>query len=102
MAVLRRARYLFGEVGVEFAEHRRYVDPHLLEDPAAHDRHDATAAAAAGALPRTALEAAGRQIGEAPGVLAAKAILQVFEGGADEVAQLLEPGLGAGLAVFQR
>src|SRR5262249_2513821 len=69
----------------------RDVDPDLLEDPAAHHRHDAAAAVAAilgRALPGGAHEAAGRAIRQRPGI----GVLQPLEGGADPVAQPREPG----------
>jgi hypothetical protein len=76
---------------------RRDVDADFLEDAPAHDGHDT--ASAAGALPGLALEAANRQIGEPLGVVSSKGILEPFECVANEIPQLFEPSLGAGLAV---
>ena len=62
--ILLGARDLAAELRAELAEHRRDVDAHLLEHAAAHERHRAAAAILAVgpglALPRLALEAAGR------------------------------------------
>ena len=69
--------------------HGRDVHPHLLEDPAAHDGHGA--AAAAGPLPGAALEAPRRHPGMRP---PGQGVLQRLEGGAEAVAQGLEPGPG--------
>ncbi|KAF1853478.1 hypothetical protein Lal_00013840 [Lupinus albus] len=92
-----------GDVGAEFraegAVDGRDVDPDLLEHPALHHRHGAAAALAAAMVragPALALEPAGGQVGMGAGQL----VLQRLEGGADAVAQLLEPGGGAGLALF--
>src|SRR5690606_24508307 len=74
--VLRRARYLAAELLGEFAVHGRDVDADLLENAAAHDRHDA--AATARPLPRPALEAAGAAIGEARGVGAFELVLEAL------------------------
>src|SRR5690606_13352376 len=75
----------------------RDIDADLLEQPAAHHRHDAPALIAfplAGAARLAALEAAGRQVGMGAGRLR---VLEPLEGGADPVAQLAEPGAGARL-----
>ena len=58
--VLLGAGHLLAELGRELAVHGRGVDADLLEDAAMHHRHDAAAALAVVALPRRALEAAGR------------------------------------------
>ncbi len=58
--VLLGARHLLAELGRELAVDGRDVDADLLEDAAVHHRHGAAAALALVALPRRALEAAGR------------------------------------------
>ena len=70
--------------------HGRDVDADFLEYAAPHDRHHA--AAAAGALPRLALEAAGSGAG------GLRLVLDRLEGGADLVPKRLEPRAGAFLA----
>ncbi len=101
MRVIARALNLRAEFRREFAMHRRAMHADLLEQPPAHDRHHAAAAGLAGmvgAVPGRAHEAAGFariQRGR-------RIIFQFFEGRADVVAQALEPGPGARLAVFDR
>src|SRR5688572_16960761 len=90
-AAFSRAGDLLAELLAEAAEHRGDVDPDLLEHAALHHRHGAAAAVAAagvGPLPGGALEPAGGQIAV---TRRGKLVLQPLEGGADPVAQLLEP-----------
>lgn len=87
--VLLGAGNLLAERVREFAENRRDVDPGLLENAAAHDRHDAAAAiplAAGfiGALPAFPRETARRRVLSAAG--RGVFVLQPLEGQADAVA----------------
>src|SRR5258708_30114338 len=100
--ILRGARDLAAELGTELAEYCRDVDAHLLEHAAAHDGHAAAAAILAVrpalAPPSLALELSGRQLAMCPGEI----ILELLEGGANAVAQALEPGAGLFLALGKR
>ena len=101
--VLLGAGDLLGELGREAAPDGRDVDADLLEDPAVHDAHDPAAARAfvvGVAIPGLALEAAGRDVGEAGRVVAGQLVLQGLESRADVVTQRLEPGSGARLVVL--
>src|SRR5258706_10462046 len=76
--------------------HGENVDAALLEDAAAHHRHDAAAAFApvfGWPAPGLALEAARRHIPVHPGIV----ILDLFEGRADAIAKFCKP-LGGALA----
>src|ERR1700749_699370 len=68
----------------------------LLEHAAAAQRAD-HAAVALGTLPGLAGEPSGREMGERAGIL----VFDLLEFGADAIAQLLEPGACANLAVCQ-
>src|SRR5262245_40781806 len=98
-AALAGARDLLAELLAEGAEDGGNVDTALLEHAPAHQRHCAAAAIAAGnvgPVPRLAIEPSGRQVAMAGGC---KLIFQPLEGGADPVAQRLEPGTGLLLVV---
>ena len=98
--IVGRARDLRAEFRRELAVHGRAMHADLLEHAAVHHRHHAAAAGRAGvigALPRRAHEAARRALGERRA--GRQRIFQRFEGRADVVAQLLEPGARAGLSV---
>src|SRR5262249_459787 len=77
---------LRAEFGRELAPDGRDIDPDLLEDAAAQDRHGPAAAALA--LPGPPLEAAGLALRGPPCRILR---LDRFEGGADPVAQLFKP-----------
>ncbi len=68
----------------------------LFEDTAFHHRHLAAAALAIVAQPVLLHESSGLLIGQRAGQI----VFEGFEGGDDGVAQMLEPGLGNGLLVF--
>ena len=92
-----RAVDRLGEFGRELAEHGRGIDPDLLEHPPRHQPHDAAAAGRAGgvgAFPRRPHEAARRS---GAGAL----VLDRLEGGAELVAERLEPRLGGELLVVE-
>jgi len=94
--VFGRAGDLGAEFRAELAFHGGDVHADLLENAAVHEADDAAAAMGAvfgGAAPGTALEASG-------GLLRHRVWwrfgLDCLEGGADSVAQRLEPGAGLG------
>ena len=100
--IVRGAGDLRPEFGGELAVDGRRVDADFLKHAAIHEAHDAAAAIDATvvlALPGAAHEAAGRPVGE--GRTSRQIVLDPLEGGADVVADLLEPLAGGFLAALQ-
>ena len=98
LRVFGRTGDLFGELGTESAVDGRGVHPDLLEYAAAHQTHPPAAAGGAAvvrSVPNLVVEAAGGSVGMLLG--RRELVLQLFEGGADLVPQLLKPGFGAPL-----